>query len=469
MRPRADAREPVTLAVLALGGILFSVTQTMVLPLLPVLLVSTRATGQQLSWLVTGPLLVGAVVTPILGRLADQRGKRTVLATVFVVMAAGSFLLAATSEVAVMIAARCLQGVAAAFVPIAISLLRDVLPGPRFVRGVGLLSASLGIGAASGVPVAAAVAHSTDWHVVFLGTGVLAVLVIVLLLGVLPPGGARTGGRFDAVGAVGLAIALTALMLAITEGSGWGWLSLPTSAAVGVAVLVCTAWVAHQLRVEDPVVDVRLASRRSVVLANTLAFLIGFAFFGNTLVTTQLVQAPRAVGGYGLDLLHAGLLQIPAGLSVFVFSLASSRITGQFGPRATMLIAAPLLVVGYLLHMLAPGLSGVIAGLTVVSAGTAVAYAALPVLLVGHVPVSSMASANGINVLLRTIGQTSCSAVVAAVLASRQTRVGGEWWPTALSFDLSYVGATVASVLVLLLASFLPRGGGTRLSRRYRL
>ncbi|MDZ4044775.1 MAG: MFS transporter [Rhodoglobus sp.] len=453
----SDHSSRAVVPVLALGGVLFSITQTMVIPLLPILPAETGVSPSTLSWLVTGPLLVGAALTPALGRLADQLGKRGVLIAVFIALAIGSGVLAVTSNVAVMIAARCLQGLSAAFVPVAISLLRDVIGPVHLARAVGLLSASLGIGGVLGAPIASALAAYADWHVVFLISGALAIVLVVCLVVVVGEVGDRAPGRFDLTGSIMLAIALGAVMLAITEGPTWGWISWPIAGLALGASALFALWGFHQLRVPSPVVDLRLAMAPPIILANTIALLVGFAFFANTLVTAQQLQAPVESGGLGLGLLEAGLLQIPGGVTTIIFSIVSSTITVRFGARTTLLIGTPVMVLGYVVHILGPGLAGAVGGLVVVGSGTAIVYSALPMLLLGSVPRESMASANGINVLIRTIGQTACSAVVAAVLATSAIIVNGHPAPSGWGFDTSFAIAAGAS-LVAFGVVFLIRG-----------
>lgn len=454
-QPVDDRSSKAVVPVLALGGVLFSITQTMVIPLLPILPAETGVSPSTLSWLVTAPLLVGAALTPALGRLADQLGKRGVLIAVFAALAVGSVVLALTSNVAVMIAARCLQGLSAAFVPVAISLLRDVIGPAKLARAVGLLSASLGIGGILGAPIASALAAYADWHVVFLISGVLAVVLVVFLVVVVRDVGERAPGRFDLVGSIMLAVALGAVMLAITEGPGWGWISWPIVGLVVGAALLFAVWGVHQLHVPSPVVDLRLAMAPPIILANAIAVFVGFAFFANALVTAQQLQAPVESGGLGLGLLEAGLLQMPGGATTIIFSIVSSAITVRFGAKVTLLIGTPLMISGYLVHILGPGLVGAVGGLIVVGSGTAIVYSALPMLLLGSVPREAMASANGINVLIRTIGQTACSATVAAVLATSAIVVNGHPAPSASGFDVSFAIAAGASVAALVVALFI--------------
>uniref|UniRef100_UPI0011220E5B MFS transporter n=1 Tax=Streptomyces recifensis TaxID=67355 RepID=UPI0011220E5B len=140
-------RERLTIPVLASGGILMAVMQTVAVPLLPDLPRLTGSSPAAVSWMVTATLLSGAVLTPVLGRAGDMYGKRRVLTSALALMTVGSVLCALSSDITVLITARALQGAAASVVPLSISILRDELPPQRRGSAVALMSSTVGIGA----------------------------------------------------------------------------------------------------------------------------------------------------------------------------------------------------------------------------------------------------------------------------------------------------------------------------------
>ena len=149
-----------------------------------------------------------------------------------------------------------------------------------------------------------------------------------------------------------------------------------------------------------------------MLFTNLAALLIGFAFYANSLTTAQLVQEPTSTGyGLGASIVVSGLCLLPGGIAMVLLSPVSARISKARGPRFTLAIAAALMAAGYVVRMFtSENLIAIVAGATVVAAGTAVAYSALPALIMHAVPVSETAAANGLNTLMRTIGQAVCSA-----------------------------------------------------------
>ncbi|MGZ2356086.1 MFS transporter [Streptomyces sp. 372A] len=450
--------------VLAFCGVVVAVMQTIVVPLLPHIPELTGATPAAASWLVTVTLLTGAVFTPVLGRVGDMYGKRRVLVASLAVLVVGSVLCGISSHIGVLITGRALQGAAIAVVPLGISILRDELPPERVLSAVALMSSTLGIGAAVGLPIAALVVENFDWHTMFWVSGVIGLIDIALVLAFVPESPLRSRGRFDALGLSG---ALVCLLLAVTQGGDWGWTSGRTIGLLGAAVVVALVWGAYELRVASPMVDLRISARPAVLLTNVAALLIGFAFYANSLVTAQMVQEPKATGyGLGASLVVSGLCLLPGGVAMVALSPVSARISAKHGPKVSLALAAGIIAAGYgVRYFTSHSLWLIVAGATVVASGTAIAYSALPALVMRGVPVSETGAANGLNTLMRSIGQAFCSATVAAVLANLTFRAGGRTAPTLHAYQLVFVIAAGAALLALLVTLMLPgrkpAGAGT--------
>ncbi|MPY35435.1 MFS transporter [Streptomyces adustus] len=448
-------RERLTIPVLAFGGTLMAVMQTVVVPLLPDLPRLTGAAPGTVSWMVTATLLSGAVLTPVLGRAGDMYGKRGVLLAALGLMTLGSVTCALTSDIRVLIAARTLQGAATAVVPLSISILRDELPPERRGSAVALMSSTVGIGAALGLPAAALIVQYTNWHVMFWVTSALGASGVALIRWAVPESPVRAPGRFDVAGALGLAVGLICLLLGVSQGGQWGWGSPRITGLFLTAAAVLGLWWWQQLRARQPLVDLRLVTRPKVGLSHAAALLTGFAFYANTLVTAQLVQAPEATGyGLGLSIVQTGLVLLPSGIIMLLFSPLSARISAARGPRVTLALGTAVIAAGYAVRIAdSHQLWMIMVGAAVVATGTTLAYSALPSLILHAVPAEQTASANGVNVLMRTIGQAVSSAAVAAVLVRHTSPVGGVPVPTLhgylMAFSIAGLVALAASAVAL--------------------
>ncbi|GGW12930.1 MFS transporter [Streptomyces capoamus] len=468
--PRPRLRDRLTVPVLASGGILMAVMQTVVVPLLPDLPRLTGASAAAVSWTVTATLLSGAVLTPVLGRAGDMYGKRRVLTAALALMTVGSVMCALSSDIGVLIAARALQGAAASVVPLSISILRDELPPERRGSAVALMSSTVGIGAALGLPLAALVVQYADWHTMFWLTGALGALGVTATWWAVRESPVREPGRFDVAGAFGLAAGLVCLLLGVSQSGTWGWGSARVLALFLASAVVLALWCGQQLRAARPLVDLRLVTRPRVGLSHVAALLTGFAFYANSLVTAQLVQAPKATGyGLGLSIVATGLCLLPGGVTMLLFSPLSARISAARGPRITLALGAAVIACGYALRIAdSRDLWMIILGASVVATGTTLAYSALPTLILRAVPAAQTASANGVNVLMRTIGQAVSSAAVAAVLVHHSSPLGGVPVPTLHGYLLAFALAGAVALAACAAALSIPGDGpdhGTGRSR----
>ncbi|MFG2965577.1 MFS transporter [Streptomyces sp. NPDC048288] len=445
-------------AVLALAGITVSLMQTLVIPIVPELPKYLDASASNAAWAVTATLLAAAVATPVAGRLGDMFGKRLMLLVSLVLLVCGSVVAALSDTLVPMIVGRALQGLAAAVVPLGISIMRDELPPERLAGSTALMSASLGVGGALGLPSAAFIADHFDWHVLFWTSAALGVVAFALVMLLVPESKVRSGGRFDAVGAVGLAVGLVSLLLAVSKGADWGWASGTTLGLFAVAVVVLVAWGFFELRTPQPLVDLRTTVRRQVLFTNLASIAFGFSMFAMSLVLPQLLQLPTQTGyGLGRSMLTVGLVMAPQGLVMMAFAPVSAAITKARGPKITLMIGAVIVAAGYGLNIvLMSEVWHLILVSCVIGAGVGFAYGAMPALIMGAVPASETAAANSLNTLMRSIGTSVASAVAGVILAQMTISLGTATLPSENAFKVVMAIGAGAAVLAFVLASFLP-------------
>ncbi|CAM5281053.1 Putative multidrug resistance protein MdtD [Streptomyces microflavus] len=337
------ARPGGVVGILAFAGIVAALTQTLVVPLIAQLPTLFDTSASNASWVITATLLAAAVSTPVAGRLGDMYGKRRMLLVSLVPLVLGSVVCALSSSVVPMIAGRGLQGLGMGVVPLGISLLRDVVPAEKLGPSIAIMSASMGVGGALGLPFAAAIAENTSWRVLFWVVAALALAVGALIRTLVPadrPAG--ESGRFDLPGAIGLGSALIALLLAVSKGADWGWGSPTTLALFAAALVLLPAWGWWELRLRDPLVDLRVTARPQVLMTNTASVLVGFAMYAQSLVVPQLLQIPEATGyGLGQSMLAMGLWMAPAGLMMMVMSPVGAKLSAAKGPKVTLAVGTP--------------------------------------------------------------------------------------------------------------------------------
>ncbi|MEU9346066.1 MFS transporter [Streptomyces sp. NPDC048278] len=453
--PRTNA----VVAVLAFGGIVVSLMQTLVIPIVPELPKLLNASASNAAWAVTATLLAAAVATPVMGRLGDMYGKRLMLLTSIVMLVAGSVTAALSDTLVPMIIGRALQGLASGVIPLGISIMRDELPAERLGSATALMSASLGVGGALGLPAAALIADHFDWHMLFWTSAALGVVAALLVLALVPESKVRTGGRFDLPGALGMAAGLVCLLLGISKGADWGWGSATTLGLFAAAVVTLLTWGFYELRTREPLVDLRTTARRQVLVTNLASIAFGFSMFAMSLVLPQLLQLPEATGyGLGKSLLAAGLVMAPTGLVMMATAPLSALVSRNFGPKVTLMCGAVIVAAGYGLNIvLMDAVWQLVLVSCIIGAGIGFAYGAMPALIMGAVDPHETAAANSLNTLMRSIGTSTASAVAGVILAQMTTALGPVNVPSENGFKVVMAAGSGAAVIALLVAAFIPR------------
>ncbi|MFI6565298.1 MFS transporter [Streptomyces sp. NPDC050534] len=455
--PRANA----VVAVLAFGGIVVSLMQTLVIPIVPELPKLLNAPASDTAWAVTATLLAAAVAVPMMGRLGDMYGKRRMLLASLVLLIAGSVTAAFSDSLAPMIVGRALQGTASGVIPLGISIMRDELPAERLGSATALMSASLGVGGALGLPAAALIADNFDWHVLFWSSAAMGFVALLLVLFVVPESKVRTGGRFDVVGGLGMAAGLLCLLLPISKGGDWGWDSGTTLGLFGSCAVILLLWGWYELRTDQPLVDLRTTARRQVLVTNLASIALGFGMFAMSLVLPQLLQLPEATGyGLGKSLLTAGLVMAPSGLVMMAVAPVSAALSKAKGPKASLMLGSLIVAAGYGLNIvLMSEVWQFVLVSCVIGSGIGFTYGAMPALIMGAVPPSQSGAANSLNTLMRSIGTSTASAVAGVILSQMTIDFGGVALPSEDGFKTVLAVGGGAALLAFVVASFIPRHG----------
>jgi EmrB/QacA subfamily drug resistance transporter len=440
---------------LSLGGLAFAVLQSLVAPALATIGRDLHASTASSSWIITAYLLSASVLTPILGRLGDMVGKRKVLIGVLAVLALGTLLAALAPNLAVLIVARALQGAAGAILPLSIGAVRDALPREKVGVTVGLLSAIFGVGAGIGIVAAGPIVEHLSWHWLF---WLPLVLVVVALLGAIfgmKESAVRAPGRLDVLGAGILSVGLVALLLAISKGQAWGWGDAKTVGLLALGVVALIVFVVTELRVTEPLIDIRLMRVRGVWATDLVALVLGFAMFGTFVLVPTLLQLPAATGyGFGKSVSQAGLFLLPTVLMMIVFGPVAGLLDRRFGPKLPMFIGTVLVGCAFVVPAIGHGavsavlLSGVLTG-----AGIGFAFAAMSNAIIESVPAAQTGEATGVNTIARTIGSSIGTAVIAAVITSHTTAGG---LPTDAAFTTGFWVCAGVAVLAVVAALALP-------------
>ncbi|MFL5843477.1 MAG: MFS transporter [Solirubrobacteraceae bacterium] len=456
--PRAATSVGRTGGVLVMAVLTVSVQATLGAPLIPTIAREHHVSLEVAQWMLTLPLLTGVVATPVLGRLGDGAQRGRVLVAMLIAVLAGSVVAATAGSFTQLLIGRGLQGIGYAAVPLCVALARELLPGDHQARVIGWLSITAATGAGLGFPVTGLIAQDFGSSTAFWAGGAFTGLALWAALG-LPrsaPGAARP--RLDVPGAIALGAGSGAFVLGVSKAGTWGWGSTGTIAllAGGLAVLVLWGWI--ELRVDEPLVDLRLARHRAVFAANAGAVLIGASMFAAIALINRLAQAPEDTGyGFGASLVVSGLLLVPVSAGTLLSQPVARRAQRDLGSRRSL--TAGGLVVCVALGALSVA-HGAIWELAVTSAllglGLGFTFALMPALVVASVPADRTGSAMSLNQVLRNAGGAFGSAIAITVLTG--FTVAGGALPSEDGYAWAFrVGAAFSLGAALIFALALPR------------
>jgi MFS family permease len=413
----APPARPGLVPVLLYLGALVAVISSLGAPLVPAIAAADHVSLTSAQWSLTVTLVVGAVATPVIGRLGDGPRRRAVVLTVLAVVLVGSVLAALPLGLGWLVLGRGLQGLGLGLSPLGIATARTVLQGERARSTASALSVTVAAGVGLGYPLTGLIAELGGVHAAF-WFGAAATAVALVAAAAVYPAGAAAARPLDLPGALLLGAGLATGLLALGQGETWGWTSGRVVGLFAVAVVALAAWVVWQLRTPAPLVDLRLARGRAAVTAHVGALLVGLANYLMLSSVPQLVQTPESTGyGFGSSIVVAGLVLLPFSLASFLASRLARPLDRVGGPRAVLLAGALVLALGDALLGLWRGeLWELFVDTAVAGLGVGATFSALPGLITGAVPASETGSAMSLNQVFRYVGFALGSALTGTLL-----------------------------------------------------
>jgi len=451
---RTDYR--VTLAVLALGAIAYGLLQSLPLPALPEVRQSLHTSEAGITWIITAFLLSASIGTPIIGRLGDIYGKERVLLVVLGVLALGTLITAIADSIVVMVLGRVIQGAAGGIFPLGFGIVRDEFPVRKVAGGIGLMSSIMAIGGGAGVVLSGPIVDHLSYHWLFWFPLTVIVAAAVATHQLVPESPVKVPGKVNWLAALLMSAGLTPVLVAASESTIWGWASFRTIGLIAAGLIVLGAWIAVESRAHQPLIDMRMMQRRGVWTANLVAFLVGVGMYSSFILIPQFVQEPRSTGyGFGASVLAAGIFLAPTTLAMVVVGQLTGRIIYLWGVKMTLMSGAVVSLTAFAIMTAIPShrwqiyLASALLGV-----GIALAFAALPNLIVQNVGQDQTGAATGMNLVMRTIGGALGGQVAATFLVANP---GASGLPSAGAYTLAF-GLCGGALLGALAASFLISG-----------
>jgi EmrB/QacA subfamily drug resistance transporter len=281
-----------------------------------------------LSWVVNGYALAFAALLVVLGRAADRIGRRRIYLVGVAVFALASAACALAGSPGALVAARTVQGAAAAaMIPAALGLLLTAFPPQKWAAAIAAWGAVGAVAAALGPPLGGLLTDAGSWRLIFLINVPVGLVTVVLGVRWLRESRAVESSPPDLPGAALLAGATGALALALVQGGEWGWASAATLGSFAAALVIGTLLVARTRRIAAPVLEPELLRSRWVRAANA-----GTAAFGAALFASQLCAVLFLTSVWGYTTLEAGFAAVPGALAAAVAAPIGGRWASRSGP-----------------------------------------------------------------------------------------------------------------------------------------
>jgi EmrB/QacA subfamily drug resistance transporter len=449
----------VVAGVVILGMIMSILDTTIVNVALRTLSHDLHSSISEIQWVVTGYLLSLAAVIPVTGWAARRYGAKRVYLVSLVLFTAGSALCAVAASTTTLVLFRVLQGAGGGMImPVGQLLMAQVAGPKRMGRVMGIVSMPAMLAPILGPVVGGAILQNLHWSWIFLVNLPIGVLAFVLALRMLPRTDSGEAGRLDTVGLALMSGASTATVYGLAELGTHSSLTAPTVIWPIVAGLVLSAaFIRHALRVERPLLDVRLYMNRVFGAASLTTFGLGAALFGAMILVPLYYQEVRHE-----SVIVTGLLTGPQGLGMLLVMPLAGRLSDRFGGGRIALAGVSLLALASVpLAFVDAHTSIFTISLVLVVRGVGIGFSFMPAMTAAFAslrPEQLSDATPQLNVLQR-IGGAIGTAVLAVVL-QRATGATGASSPAHLAsaFDTAYwwsLGIVVLSLvpcLVLLRA-----------------
>jgi len=330
------------LAICCLSVLMTIMDLTIVNLAIPSIRTDLGATAAHAQWTIAIYALGVASLQLLGGEAGDRFGRRRVLQIGTTVFMLGSLLCSLAPTIDVLIAARLIQAVGASMMnPVALAIISQVFVEPtERARAIGIWGAVFGAALALGPIVGGLLIETVGWRGVFwinLPIGAAAVVACAMLV---PESETSTRRGTDLLGQFLGTGSLFGLVFVMIESPGRGWthpLVIMTAAAAACAFV---GFLRHESRHPDPFIDLRLFRSTAFAAAAVIALSV-FTVWGAFLFMMSIYLQ----GWRGYTAVHAGLLLLPVGVAVLVFSPISGHLVSRFGNRPPLLIAGLMTVV----------------------------------------------------------------------------------------------------------------------------
>ncbi|MCJ8519728.1 EmrB/QacA subfamily drug resistance transporter [Pseudorhizobium tarimense] len=451
------ARRGGALALLAFAQLIYSLDINIVFVALPEIGASLGFSGQTLQWVVSAYMVLCGGFLLFGGRAADLIGQRRMFVFALWLYALSSLAGGLSWSPEVIVAARAVQGIGAAFLfPATLSLINRLFAeGPERNRALAVWGGAGASGLSVGALAGGFLTATWGWPAVFYVNVVLAGIAMVAAFLVIPRDPARNERRsFDLPGALTVTVGATLLVFALVEGPEMGWGSSSVIGALVLSAISLVAFAVIEARSADPLMPLRLFGNRSLAIGMLITFLFMGTFGALPYFQTILFQNVQ-----GFSALQTGFAFLVPSVAIVIGTQLGERLATRLSTRTTLIVGMVVGAVGTAL--LVPGSHAdstylaIVPGLIVSGIGQGIAWTGMWIAAASGVHHDEQGVASGMASTTLSVGNSIGLAVLIAIANRHVGGLGGDALRNAVAEGTQLAfWLAAAGILVSLLAAF---------------
>jgi MFS family permease len=430
---------------------LVNYVETMVIPGIPTIQNHFSSTATIASWITSAFLIVGAAVSPILGKLGDIYGKKKIFLTVLLFYIAGVGLAGFSNSIYMLIASRAIQGVGFAIVPLGLAIITDIFPKEKVATAQGIISGTFAIGASAGLIIGAYIVQDLSWEWAFHTAFILSIVLFFLVLVLLKKDVPGVKSKVDFTGATILMAGIVLVLLYLTEAPNLGWLSLENIAFLIPGLILTVSFFVFERSRTSPLIQMGLLKIRNVLVANLVGIFSSLAMFLLFFAVIYYAEYPKPYG-LGLSVIDTGLTLAPATLVMLIVGPIMGRSVTKVGPKPILALGASISIAGLLLFTFYRATT---IELTVDVAVCLIGVVSLIIPIVNMVSVSvpkdSTAVGLGMNTMLRNLGGAIGPVLATTIISTYYTTLKLPKPPYILKFGDATAFNTIFAIAIVLM------------------
>ena len=479
----------ITLAILGSTILITMYGETMLLPAISDIISDFDISYSTSSWILTAYLISGAVMTPIAGKLSDIYGRKKMVLVIFIIYIIGIAIGGLSTNIYTLVLARIIQGIGISMFPIAFGIIRDQFPMSKIAIGIGIFSSMFAAGSVVGMAIGGTIVQNFGWQATFFTIIPVAIILWIIIkkrikdddttsfnddgeqnlefnrpkkenvqLDQSNLSGKKIKHHIDIKGAMSLALSISAFLLTLTYFANINSESNNFTSFDGivlgslVTLTICSmiAFVIVERKAKDPLIPLKLISDRILLPSNIILLVFGITMFMIYQTIPILVTSPIPFG-FGGEAMDSAMVQLPFMIIFLIFAPSSGFIVSKIGNFKPIVVGSVLTTIGFAsLFVFHTSEFLISLNLIIISAGLSLTQVGAFNITLQHTPHQYSGVSIGISVVLVLMGSSIGPVIASTYMQAFQESVvgiGGESFPSPLSYDLIFITATIISMI----------------------